>query len=121
MHGYDLKLWETAKEQALEVLAGCARKRANQTISYSELANSIHAIRFDPHDHAFHLLLGKISEDENDLGRGMLSVLVVYKGQDQMPGPGFFELAKSLGRDVSDKLKFWSEEFQLVLDSHKTP
>ena len=36
-------------------------------------------------------------------GRGMLSVIVVHKVGDMQPGPGFFQLAKKLGRDTSDK------------------
>jgi hypothetical protein len=44
----------------------------------------------------------------------MLSVVVIHKTGDTMPGPGFFELAQELGRDVSDQLKLWSEEMRLV-------
>ena len=44
----------------------------------------------------------------------MLSVVVVHKTGDYQPGPGFLELAKRLGRDASDQLKFWTEEFERV-------
>ena len=55
-------------------------------------------------------MLGQISEEEDAAGRGMLSVLVVHKDGDKMPGPGFFTLAKKLGRDISDRDKCWSDE-----------
>ncbi len=42
-------------------------------------------------------LLGEISTCEHEDGRPMLSVLVVRK-DDQMPGEGFFTLARDLGR-----------------------
>jgi hypothetical protein len=44
----------------------------------------------------------------------MLSVLVVRK-EDGMPGEGFWDLAQSLDRDVSDRLRLWSDETRLVL------
>ena len=49
-------------------------------------------------------MLGKISEEENAGGRGMLSVVVCHRDGDLQPGPGFFRLVKKLGRDTSDKL-----------------
>src|SRR3954453_3820008 len=45
---------------------------------------------------------------------GMLSVLVCHKVGDNLPGSGFFSLAKELGRDVSDRIKCWSDETNLV-------
>jgi len=44
----------------------------------------------------------------------MLSVIVVHKFGDMQPGPGFFELAKKLGRDTSDILKCWVDELKKV-------
>jgi hypothetical protein len=61
-------------------------------------------------------MLGEISEEEDALGRGMLSVLVVHKGDGQRPGSGFFQLANKLGRDTSDKDLCWTIELQRVLD-----
>jgi hypothetical protein len=48
----------------------------------------------------------------------MLTVLVVHKG-DVMPGDGFFELARSLGRDVRDREKVWIAEFNRVIDHYR--
>lgn len=44
----------------------------------------------------------------------MLSALVVHKGSDYQPGPGFFELAKELGHNTSDIEKFWIQEVKKV-------
>ena len=44
----------------------------------------------------------------------MLTVIVVHKVGDMQPGPGFFELAKSLGRDTRDPLKCWVDELHHV-------
>ena len=45
----------------------------------------------------------------------MLSVLVVHKNGDQMPGPGFFKLALELGEQFSDEMEFWLLQFEKVL------
>jgi hypothetical protein len=59
-------------------------------------------------------LIGEISCEEDADGRGMLSVVVVHKGGDMQPGPGFFELAEQLGRDTSNILKCSIEELHRV-------
>jgi len=76
------------------------------------LATKIKAINLDAHD-LFHLL-GQISSEEDAAERGLLSVIVVHKFGDMQPGPGFFELAKSLGRDTSDILRRRVEELKKV-------
>ncbi len=108
-YGYGIEIWEKAKREAVRAIVGEARP-----IWYSDLTTRIRSIRFDPHDFAFHHLLGQISVEEDAAGRGMLSVLIVHK-HDGMPGPGFFELAQRLGRDVRDKERCWSDEARLVL------
>ncbi|MBL7131901.1 MAG: hypothetical protein ISS45_10975 [Candidatus Omnitrophica bacterium] len=59
-------------------------------------------------------MLGEISGEEDAVGRGMLSVVVVHKHGDMQPGPGFFDYAEELGRDTSDILKCWVEELKKV-------
>jgi hypothetical protein len=59
-------------------------------------------------------LLGQISSEEDAARRGMLTVVVIHKAGDMQPGPGFFELAKSLGRDIEDPMKFWIDELHRV-------
>ncbi len=111
-YGYPAAAWQEAKEEATRAIIQEAR--GGSTIFYSELTKRIGAIGFDPHDYAFHHLLGEISVEEDAAGRGMLSTLIVHK-EDGMPGQGFFDLAHDLGRDVTDRIRCWSEETRTVL------
>ncbi len=43
----------------------------------------------------------------------MLSAVVVRK-EDGLPGQGFFDLAKDLGRSVTDQDAFWINEVRKV-------
>ena len=113
--GYDDSQWSLAKDQAKVAIA--ARARVRGMIPYSDLVSEIEAIQFAPHDPRFFAFLGEISEEEDREGRGMMSALVVHKQGDMQPGPGFFELARKMGRDVSDILKCWVEEFKKVHSS----
>ncbi len=67
-------------------------------------------------------ILGEISEDEVKAGRPMLSaVAVAVSGK---AGPGFFALAKELGRfggDPAEEDSFWRQELQAVYDTWKRP
>ena len=72
------------------------------------------AITLEPHSYALAAMLGEISADEDAAGRGMLTVIVVHRDGDMEPGPGFFELARELGRDTSDILRCWIEELKKV-------
>ena len=73
--------------------------RVRGMIPYSDLVKRIHRVRLDAYDPRLFHMLGEISSEENGAGRGMLTVVVVHKVGDMEPGPGFFELAKQLGRD----------------------
>jgi molybdopterin synthase catalytic subunit len=65
------------------------------------LVKKIKSIKLDAHDPRLFHMLGEISSEEDTAGRGMLTVVVVHKVGDMQPGPGFFELAKHLGRDTT--------------------
>jgi len=111
-YGFSDEAWEKAKKEACTVLAEVARRK--DTITYSDLVAQIRAIRLEAHDYAVREFLGEISTEEHDRGRGMLSAVVVYKTGDQMPGPGFFELARELGHRVNDNTAFWIQELNRV-------
>jgi len=111
-YGYSDPDWNAAEKQAKAILQKVAR--AKDTIAYSELTATITAISFDPDEYAFHAFLGEISEEEDDAGRGLMTVMVVHKGGDMMPGPGFFELAQSRGRNISNRLACWTNELNAV-------
>jgi len=61
-------------------------------------------------------MLSVVSNNEFASGRGLLSVIVVHKYGDMEPGLGFYELAQSLGLDVSDRVKCWIRELHRVHD-----
>jgi molybdopterin synthase catalytic subunit len=111
-HGFTSKEWISAKCEARDILA--ARAKLRGMIPYSDLAAKITSIRLEAHDQRLFHLLGELSEEEDACGRGMLSVIVVHKSGDMQPGPGFFELAKRLGRDTSDILNCWIKELKKV-------
>ncbi len=117
-HGFTDGQWADAKAEATAVLRERARGRSNQTISYSDLVDQIKAIKLEAHDVRLAHMLGEISAEEDAAGRGLLTVLVVHKG-DVRPGDGFFELARSLGRDVRDREKVWITEFNRVIDYYR--
>jgi hypothetical protein len=90
-------------------------------ITYSEAVVEIQSlIVFDPHDQTFHEMLGQISVEEDAAGRGMLSALVVHKYGDGQPGPGFYELARDLGRKTQDPIRCWVEEVNRLFTEAST-
>ena len=113
-YGYDPDLWAAAKAEGVSILAGVAARRGR--IAYSEMAPLIASISFEHDDPRFWHLLGEISVEEMAAGRGMLSAIVVHRGGDMLPGPGFYQLAKSLGKKVSEVDRFWLDEFNRVHD-----
>jgi hypothetical protein len=112
-HGIPMKVWDAAKEEALNAMRDRAAVRG--MIPYSDLVKSIKNFKFGAHDIRLFDLLGEISMDEAEAGRGMLSVVVVHKHGDMQPGPGFFKFAEELGiKSTRDQLKFWIDELNKV-------
>jgi hypothetical protein len=118
-NGHQPEVWERAKEEMTRILG--ERAISKTTISYSELVRTLVTIRFEPDSNALATMLGEISTEEDEHGRGMLSVLVVHKDGDKMPGPGFFDLAKRLGRDTTDRLAAWAQEMETVQRAWSRP
>ena len=111
-HGFSESAWEVAKTEARQAMIAVATRR--DLIAYSEFVNRIEACRLEPRSPQLAHMLDEISREEHRAGRGMLSVVVVHKYGDGMPGPGFFKLARSLGQDVDDRLVFWVQELEKV-------
>lgn len=88
--------------------------KARGMIAYSDLVSRMKCIRLEPSDPRLFKLLSEISSEEDKNGRGMLTAVVVHKSGDMEPGPGFFELAKSLGRKVTSPLDCWIKELHYV-------
>ncbi len=97
-------------------LINAARRR--QTITYQEVADLMGLPSSGHHmgSETGHLL-GEISEDEHGSERPMLSAIAI-SSVTGMPGPGFFKLARELGRlsDVSPdgERMFWEKEKDTV-------
>ena len=110
--GVQAEVWDAAKAEAREALREVASRRG--TVSYTELVARIDSLDLEPQDSRLPGLLGQISSEEDESGRGLLSVLVVHRGGDQRPGAGFFEMARARGRDVTDRDRCWLEELEVV-------
>lgn len=90
------------------------RAKVRGQITYSDLVTKISAVRFDAFDTRLFHLLGEVSVEEHEAGRGMLSAVVVHKHGDMEPGAGFFVLAQHLGFDAKDQTRFWIEQAKEV-------
>jgi hypothetical protein len=111
-HGFPEDAWQAAKDEARKAMI--ARARTRGMITYSDLVTAITSVSLQPHDVRLDHLLGEIASEEDKAGRGMLTVVVVHKMGDMEPGPGFYEMAKELGRDTSDLLSCWVNELHRV-------
>ena len=111
-HGISQSEWDTAKDEARHLMIGRAKLRG--MIPYSDLVTHIHRIRLEAHDARLSHFLGEIASEEDEKGRGLLTVVVVHKSGDMQPGPGFFELAQSRGRNTANIIECWVEELKKV-------
>ena len=111
-HGFAEEAWEAARAEARQAMIAVAARR--RVIAYSDLVVEIRSLDLEPPGDRLAHLLGEISTAEHEAGRGMLTVVVVHKQGDQMPGPGFFQLARSLGHDTKDREAFWIGELDKV-------
>lgn len=114
-HGFPEDQWVAAKEEARAAMIAAAR--CNSVITYSVLVGKITSCILEPNGAALAHMLGEISSEEDKEGRGLLTVVVVHKTGDMKPGPGFFRLARSLGRQVAEKDQFWIKELHDVYDA----
>jgi len=76
--------WQKSSDEVRKILANQAA--LNQPISYGELCVKIKTRNMKPADKKLGEVLGEISEIEDRLERGMLSVFVGNKQKNYMPG-----------------------------------
>ncbi len=88
--------------------------KTRNTVTYTDLVNEAIGGKSVLQPIELASLLREISTEENFLGRGMLSAVVVHSKGNQMPGSGFFRLANDLGRETTNKRKFWLKEIAKV-------
>lgn len=113
-HGFNPIDWEAAKDEARAVMYATAKRR--RTIPYSDLVSRIARVRMTAHDLRLAHFLGEIAREDDDEGLGLTTVVVVHKTDDMQPGPGFFEMAESQGREFDDLEQVWVEELGRVHD-----
>lgn len=101
--------WDAIKAELRQILIDVAR--AKQIITYSELAAQIQTAHIHYHSFVFARLLNEACYDEDYADRALLGAVVVTK-QTGLPSGGFFKIAASLGRDVSDLEVCWQNELQ---------
>ena len=111
-HGFDPSAWEAVKNEARAIMI--ARASVRGMIPYSELVAQIQSVKMAPHDARLAHFLGEIAAEDDEAGLGLTTVVVVHKNGDMQPGPGFFELAKSRGRNTDDILSCWVNELHKV-------
>ncbi len=114
-YGFDDGLWDQAKREALDLLINRSRNLANPTISYTELVESLTAIRLEAHDPRLSSFLEEIIRAEHAHNRPLITLLVVHAHGDRRPGDGFYEISEELGFDVNDRDLFWIEQFNRIV------
>ncbi len=119
--GHHIDNLKRAIVETERILVRVARRK--RLITYSDLCKQIKSVDFTPEDHAFHAVLGEVSRRGHRNGKGLLSVLVVYKDKDrQRPGPGFFEMGRDLGYELLDEEArdaFWAQQTNAVYDANR--
>ena len=71
-HDLTQSVWNVAKAEARKTMIAVARRE--DLTAYSDLAAHITSCTLEPHDPRLARMLGDISTEEDEAGRGMLSV-----------------------------------------------
>lgn len=111
--GYSDELWKKAKDELRIALIQCAKNK--EIVSYSDLAKKTEIIKFKPNSKIFNIMLSEISKEEYSSGRGLLTALL-YKTGGKTPGYRLYNIAISLGLEVSDNPEMWSNERNKVFE-----
>jgi hypothetical protein len=90
--------------------AGVAARQ--QTVTYEEASKWVELSMATARS-AFFQMLDDINREEHCCGRPMLSAVVVNK-ETGMPGKGFFDLARKLGKCGEDEDLFYKQELEKV-------
>ena len=104
--------WQAAAGRLTQMLAEAARKR--RTVTYGEAARFAFDGRFSARSGALMDLLGEVDRDQ-EAARGIMIATLVVRADTGRPGEGYFAFARDvLGRDVSDRERFWQGEADAV-------
>jgi hypothetical protein len=111
--------WEAAKGEVRAAILDAAWER--RMTSYGEVARAVTATDLEAHSGLMNHLLGEIFEEEHTAGRPALTSIVTHKDGDKEPGPGFYDMARSLGYRFDEAFVFWSGQVQEVFKLHGRP
>ncbi len=112
-YGFSPENWSALKNEIREILIRTATS-VEQTISYSELAESVQLASLKPFSQPLFAVLTELSREEDAAGRGMLSAVVIRKDGRKSRKSGFIKLAEKLGRDVTNVRECWNAEIERV-------
>lgn len=114
--------WDKAKKEAKDILIRTLKESRNfdniKTICYSDLAKQILARTIEPYGSDMSRLLEEVCIEGEKCSGVLLTVVVVHKNGDKMPGDGFFRLAEKIRCDVKDKLSRWNDELRCAYDCY---
>lgn len=113
-HGVTRSSWRAAKTEARRILIERAKCRSFITASQLTLRIAITKVKLS--DTCLHALLNEISAEEEQQGRGLLSVLVVHKPNQMQLGEALYEPVQQFERPMPDLISFWVHEFNRVFD-----
>lgn len=104
--------WDQALQELRDAILDAAASR--RMTWYSEVAAKVEATHVEPFSALMNHLLGAILEEEHTAGRPLLTSIVTHKDGDKEPGPGFYEMARSLGYRFPEPYVFWATQVQDV-------
>lgn len=105
--------WSALKNEIRSILIHTATS-VEQTISYSDLAETVKSASLKPFSQPLFAVLTELSEEEDAAGRGMLSAVVIRKDRRKTRKSGLIKLAAKLGRDVTNVRECWDAEIERV-------
>ena len=111
--------WDSAKAELRAAILEAAYER--RMTWYSEVATSVTTISLDPHSYLMNYLLGAVFEDEHEVEQLALTSIVTHKYGDKEPGPGFYDMARSLEYRFTDPYIFWATQVQAVFKRYGKP
>jgi len=107
----DRATWEKWIKQVRLYLIGKASER--KFCTYTELVTQL-SLPIDPHTELGYLL-GDVCRERWADNKSLLTVLVIHKNGDALPGKGFFELVEELTGKKEDMLTVWAREMNRVM------
>ncbi len=89
------------------------------TVTYGEAARVAFEGRFSARSGALMDLLAEVDSDQ-EASKGVMIASLVVRKDTGMPGEGYFAFAaEELGRDVTDRARFWRDEVSAVWNAYE--